>query len=104
MSLALQTILTMPSSHPLSQIGETVFGAIETNDIQWMKTNKEKLSTALHETFQHNREEHVTPLQYAAINGNIRAFKILFGISGPQDEIHLLKLFMRHKTEDTEQD
>ena len=98
MSRALRSMLTIPNSAPVSQTGETLFRAIETNDLQWIQTNRENLSSVLLECQDHNSEGLVTPLQYAAIKGNIEAFKTLFEITGGQelDHFSLLQLFMRY--------
>ena len=98
MSRDLRSMLTIPNSAPVSQTGETLFRAIETNDLQWIQTNRENLSSVLLECQDHNSEGLVTPLQYAAIKGNIEAFKTLFEITGGQelDHFSLLQLFMRY--------
>ena len=97
---ALRSILTIPTKAPVpvSQTGETLFRAIETNDFQWIETNKENLSSVLLECQNHDTAGLVTPLQYAAIKGNIQAFKTLFEITGGQelDHFSFFKLFMRY--------
>ena len=62
---------------PLTDLGASLFDAIETNDIQWIKTNEEKLSECLGEKCQYQHECLVSPLEFTAINGNIEAFKII---------------------------
>ena len=98
MSRALRSMLIIPTRAPPSQTGETLFRAIETNDLQWIETNRETLSSVLMECQDYNGEGPVTPLQYAAIKGNIQAFKTLFNITGGQelDRFSFFKLFMRY--------
>ena len=98
MSRALRSMLSIPTRAPPSQTGETLFRAIETSDLQWIEKNRETLSSVLLECQDYNSEGPVTPLQYAAIKGNIQAFKTLIDITSGQelDHFSLLQLFMRY--------
>ena len=62
----------------ISEFTGNLLRAIEAKDIQWIEKNKEELSKKEHlyllqETYEHKHEGEITPLQNAAINGNIEA-------------------------------
>jgi len=79
-----------------------LFRAIETNDLRWMNTHTDKLPSVLSERQAHRKEGAVTPLEYAAIKGNIEAFKTLYKLSNALSPFKLIKFFLKHGSGDVQ--